>query len=130
MTQKLFKDNSQLKRCLKCHVPFVQYDPRETYSYFIGKHEIKVVVNIPKGKCHSCGAMYESDGARNLRNDAFKKAINQFWLDVVRNLSISEQDMAMLEFTIGRIMINVGKERKREVAAELGRWLAGCVFVE
>lgn len=126
-----FKENmTTIKHCDKCkNVPLHKLEGNESWSYYIGEHPIPVKAYIPKGECPRCGGYWETGDAKVRRDEAFLKAIDDFWKEQLDTLHISDDEMASVMFVVSRLMLKVGQEKQRQVAGELGRWLAGCAFL-
>jgi hypothetical protein len=119
-----------IKHCEKCKsVPLHKTDGAESWSYYIGDHFIEVQAHIPKGECPRCGEKWESEHAKQYRDEAFLKAIDNFWKEHMAVLNINDEEMASVMFVVSKLMMRAGQNKTRQVAAELGRWLAGCAFL-
>jgi len=118
------------KRCGACDIPFRKIDPKETFSYYIGGHHVEVEASIMKGECPRCNKRWESPLARQYRNGAFQQAVDNFWRERVASAGVSQGELSSVMLLVSRIMAKLGGDKKRQVAAELGRWLANCAFLE
>jgi len=120
---------STCKYCENCkNVAMLSKDTKEKYSYYIGDHEIQVLAYVMKKECPRCGAYWEEDNAREIRNEAFKKYINNFWDDLLKE-DFKQSEISNMKFIVARTMMKLGYDKKRQVASELGRWLADCAFL-
>lgn len=116
------------KRCKTCNVFITMDQVPEIYTYFIGPHPVKVNVLVPKGKCLQCNWKWEAEDARDIRYKAFATAIEEFWKSKLDEIGVSESEMAAVMFVASRLTMKLGEDKKRQIAAEMGRWLAGCHF--
>lgn len=125
-----FEDNmTRFKHCGECNVPLHKMDSRETFSYYIGDHHVEVIANIQKGECPRCGMKWEMPDASQRLTDAFRLAIDEFWKKHLDEIGVSDEEMASVMFVVSRLMMKLGPDKQRQVAAEMGRWLGGCVFI-
>jgi hypothetical protein len=125
-----YEDNKTTLRCCdQCQNVLHKLDPEEHFSYFVGNHVIPVVARIPKGECPRCGYRWVSESAKTYRDEAFQQAIDDFWKSHLDALGIKDEEMSSVMFVVSRLMLRVGEDKTRQVAAELGRWLAGCSFI-
>lgn len=115
--------------CPNCNIPIIVDERPEEYSYFIGSNQVKIKVIVPKGKCGKCNYRYEIGTAREIRNEAFNNAIEDFWKEKLEEIGANDKEIATVVFIASRLMAKLGNEKKRQVAAEMGRWLAGCPFM-
>lgn len=116
-----------LMLCPKCKIPYLHGESKEEVSYFIGNHRIVVVCDVIKAQCPMCGAHWEAENAREIRNRAYRDALTDFWEEQFLNIT-SAQQIAETKFLIRSVIEKLGPDKKRLIAAELGRWLAECDF--
>lgn len=121
------------KQCPNCksageEIDLIKDDPYEVTGYYIGDHQVIVSLKIVKGHCPKCKAYWEEDKARLQRDEAFREAIDKFWKHKLELANVTDTEMASVMYVVTRLMKILGDEKKRLVAGELGRWLAGCQF--
>jgi hypothetical protein len=102
-------------------------DPQEKLDYFIGDIRLTVTAFVPKANCPRCGNQWEDQDARNIRNYAFRNAINDFWMEAFKNIA-GDREISQMRFSFKKALDKVGTKKRRQAAEALAHWLADLTF--
>lgn len=122
--------NAEMKKrptCPKCNIKLLSLELKETFDYYVGDHKIEVVAWIPHFECDICRFRRETIGARELRNEALKSAIDRFWKQVLQG-SISDGTFGIARNIFKDSIKRFGGRQKGKIAEEFGRWLLECYY--
>lgn len=97
---------------------------QEVFDYYIANHRIEVTAWVPCFECDVCRHREESIGARELRNEAVKEAIDKFWKKMLAGF-MGDGPLDITRSIFRSAFDKLGGKQKGKVAEEFGRWLLG-----